>query len=298
MPATTVLQTANAFQVIQHTDGVNYVSDVNKLITVPTSSLTQFLQGGAVYPSAVITGKDNISATTSPAVTDDTGHGYSVGSVWVDVTNKAAYTCTDPTLSAAIWVQTGGLTFNTTTFKAGTSGLAGEVDIYPVTASKGKRKLVSANNAADYTITETNASFGQSTTITMPDPGAASAEYVLSAGASTIAGVRTFSSAPVFSAGVGSADNLVMSAAAKGLVLKRGANGRCGTFVANGVTPVTVSNTSVAVTDAIIISLNTVGGTVGAVPAVVTITGGTGFNVAATASDTSTYNYTIISNAA
>ncbi len=92
--------------------------------------------------------------------------------------------------------------------------------------------------------------------------------------------------------------NVGFTAVAKGLVLKQGANGKCGTFVANGVTPVTVSNTSVAITDTIIISLNTVGGTVGVQPHVATITAATGFTVICTALDTSTYNYAIISNAA
>ena len=91
---------------------------------------------------------------------------------------------------------------------------------------------------------------------------------------------------------------VTFTAVAKGITLKQGANGKCGTFVANGLTPVTVSNTSIAITDTIIISLNAVGGTVGAVPAIQTITASTGFTVAATALDTSTYNYAIISNAA
>lgn len=97
---------------------------------------------------------------------------------------------------------------------------------------------------------------------------------------------------------ISSAGNLTFTSAASGVVLKQGSNGKCGTFVANGATPVTVNNTSVAITDTIVFSLNTVGGTVGAVPAVKTITAGSGFTVAATASDTSTYNYIIISNAA
>lgn len=92
------------------------------------------------------------------------------------------------------------------------------------------------------------------------------------------------------------ADNIISTAPTKGLVLKQGANGLVGTFVCNGATPVTVNNTNVAITDAIIVSLNTVGGTVGAVPAVKTITGATGFTIAGTASDTSTYNYAIIKN--
>lgn len=87
---------------------------------------------------------------------------------------------------------------------------------------------------------------------------------------------------------------LIKSLKAATLSLKRATNGASGTFVCNGSTPVTVANTSIAITDTIVISLNTVGGTVGAVPAIKTITADTGFTVAGTASDTSTYNYAII----
>lgn len=92
--------------------------------------------------------------------------------------------------------------------------------------------------------------------------------------------------------------SLTFTAAASGINLKRGANGKCGTFVANGTTPVTISNTSIAITDTISISLNTVGGTVGAQPVVATITAGVGFTVVCTDSDTSTYNYAIVANLA
>ena len=67
-----------------------------------------------------------------------------------------------------------------------------------------------------------------------------------------------------------------------------------GTFVINGVTPVVVANTNVTANSSIIPTLKTVGGSVGAVPSVKTITPGTGFTVAGTASDSSTYNYLII----
>jgi hypothetical protein len=81
-----------------------------------------------------------------------------------------------------------------------------------------------------------------------------------------------------------------------------------GSFVANGATPVTVSNVPLGAHATIEIMLGTVGGTVGAVPAVQTITkstsAGTGpqgspafngsFTVSGTAGDTSTYNFRII----
>lgn len=66
-----------------------------------------------------------------------------------------------------------------------------------------------------------------------------------------------------------------------------------GTFVLTGTTPVTVANTNVALTSIVDISLNTVGGTVGAIPTLKTITAATGFTVAGTALDTSTYNYAV-----
>jgi hypothetical protein len=67
-----------------------------------------------------------------------------------------------------------------------------------------------------------------------------------------------------------------------------------GTFTCNGVTPVVVSNANITADSQVLITLKTVGGTVGATPAVKTITVSTGFTVAGTASDTSVYNYAII----
>jgi hypothetical protein len=70
------------------------------------------------------------------------------------------------------------------------------------------------------------------------------------------------------------------------LVLKQS-----GTFVATGVTAVTIAISTIAITDMLLFSLNTVGGTVGAVPAVQTISALTGCTIKCTAGDTSTYNY-------
>lgn len=67
-----------------------------------------------------------------------------------------------------------------------------------------------------------------------------------------------------------------------------------GTFVLNGATPVAVAQTALTANSQILITLKTVGGTVGAIPAPQTVTPGTGFTVAGTAGDTSTYLYTIL----
>ena len=42
-------------------------------------------------------------ATAAPAVTDDSGDGYAVGSIWVDVTGDDAYICVDASVGAAVW---------------------------------------------------------------------------------------------------------------------------------------------------------------------------------------------------
>lgn len=111
-------------------------------------------------------------------------------------------------------------------------------------------------------------------------------------------GLATQTFGNITTTGISNSGNETFTAANSGVVLKQGANGRVGTFVANGTTTVTISNTSIAISDAIIISLNTVGGTVGALPKITTITAATGFTVVCTASDTSTYNYACIGNAA
>jgi len=72
--------------------------------------------------------------------------------------------------------------------------------------------------------------------------------------------------------------------------------GSSGTVTLNGATGVTVANPAVTANSIIVFTLKTVGGTVSPnAPNVKTITPGTGFTVAGTASDTSVYNYRIIS---
>lgn len=76
--------------------------------------------------------------------------------------------------------------------------------------------------------------------------------------------------------------------------INRSVKGNSGTFTCNGTSPVTVTNPKITPQSQVLITLKTVGGTVGAIPSVKTITPGTGFTVSGTASDTSIYNYAII----
>ena len=49
--------------------------------------------------------KHNYAATAAPDADDDTSEGYSVGSIWCDVTNDEAYICLDATAANAVWTQ-------------------------------------------------------------------------------------------------------------------------------------------------------------------------------------------------
>ncbi len=68
-----------------------------------------------------------------------------------------------------------------------------------------------------------------------------------------------------------------------------------GTFTCNGTTAVTIADASAAVTDLFQCGLNTVGGTVGALPHLATLTVSSQVTTVGTASDTSVYNYSISS---
>lgn len=91
-------------------------------------------------------------------------------------------------------------------------------------------------------------------------------------------------------------DNITELTVGKGFIQKASSLGtaRAGTFTVVGVANVTVTNSTVATSDFIGISLNTPTGTVGAMPTIQTIQPGVSFVVKATAADSSTYNYSMI----
>jgi len=59
--------------------------------------------------------KNKLDATDAPGVDNDVDEGYTVGSLWMDVTHDTAYICLDNTDGAAVWTEitqvSGGSTF-------------------------------------------------------------------------------------------------------------------------------------------------------------------------------------------
>ncbi len=52
--------------------------------------------------------KFNLTATTAPGSNDDSGDGYTVGSMWIDTALDKAYFCTDAAVGSAVWKEVGG----------------------------------------------------------------------------------------------------------------------------------------------------------------------------------------------
>lgn len=66
-----------------------------------------------------------------------------------------------------------------------------------------------------------------------------------------------------------------------------------GTFTATGTAAVTVNDANITTASSVDITLKNVGGTVGTLPAIQTMTAGVGFTVKCTTGDVSVYNYSI-----
>jgi hypothetical protein len=83
-----------------------------------------------------------------------------------------------------------------TNVDVGASGTAGSVDVFPSTASKGKITISAVANTGDTALTITNAAQSATATMTLPDTNGA-AEFVMTAAAQTVTGVKTMSGANV-----------------------------------------------------------------------------------------------------
>lgn len=122
----------------------------------------------------------SISSSTGITLVEWTG---TSGVILPTIANHiATYTNTTGTLSedAATAINGGNI-------QAGLSGTAGTVASFPSTASKGSLVLAAVANTGNTTTTISNAAMGQASVISIPDPGAATANFLLSAGTNTMA---------------------------------------------------------------------------------------------------------------
>ena len=65
--------------------------------------------------------KNNLSAISTPTSSDDSTSGYSVGSIWIDVTNDNGFLCVDDLSGSAVWNSIGG--------GGGSNSITGEIKL-------------------------------------------------------------------------------------------------------------------------------------------------------------------------
>lgn len=206
-----VNQTLVVGQNTTDTDGISKVT----IYPLTTAS------GSLVLSAAVNSGGDYATTITNAASTGAavtvtlpnatcTLPGLGLANVWTGTADfQAAVTAStgNPTFS---WASSSG-TFGTSTgtntlngnvvvangktLKIGsaTGGVASAFQIYSPTATNGSIIITCADNAAARDLTITNAALGQATALTIPDPGNATANFVVSKGTQTLTGTYDIS---------------------------------------------------------------------------------------------------------
>ena len=137
------------------------------------------------------------------------------------VANQALTTTSNPTFNALN--LNGTLTVFNGIAQIGVDGTQGQILLLAPTSTRGNLQLLAQNNAANYHTIIQNASMGQQTVASIPDPGATTANFLLSAGAGQTIPSITFSTTSGIigtttnnNAAAGSVGELVSSVIASG----------------------------------------------------------------------------------
>ena len=121
----------------------------------------------------------NLVSVTSTTVVATTGNITTVNSTTGNITTVAATTGNITTVNST--------TVNSTNVMAGANAVAGTITVYPTTTAKGTLTLTTSSNSGN-TVTNINvAAQAAARTLTVPDRGASTANFVLDAGTTTFA---------------------------------------------------------------------------------------------------------------
>jgi len=140
-----------------------------------------------LFPNTASKGKTRIQAT------DNTGNST------LTITNAAqaatrTYTIPDAGASTASFVMTEGTSQSINgNLVLGADASAGTLQLHPGTTNSGTLIVAAVNSSSDVNVTISNADHGQASVVSIPDGGQSTANFVLSEGAATIAGAKTFS---------------------------------------------------------------------------------------------------------
>lgn len=176
----------------------------------PTTGLTALAGGGQTGATALVPGYNNF--TTVATAADSAKLPTAVAGLVVKVRNSGAASMAvfpfsaDSINALAINLSVDVLPLCTVTFFAINdtvwyAEIGKGVYLQAPTTQTGGILWRAAANAANYLVEFVNASFGQATVITVPDPGQSTASVMLTAGAQTVAGVQTYTAINIESLG-------------------------------------------------------------------------------------------------
>ena len=242
----------NSIFTISITAGVITLVDstINIPVTVPQggtgdTSLTAYavLTGGATSTSAV-----HSIASVGTAGQVLTSNGVGAFPTMQNATSPGAVLlapAADQNITAHnLTVSQGNLT-------AGSSGHAGILASFPTTAAKGSLELVAVANTGNTNTIISNAAMGQASTVSIPDPGASTANFLLDHGVNTLAAGSRIIANKVNGTEAG---NAVTASGMSGVITTSSLSAAAGASYA-----ITWTNTDISTTSTILLSVQ--GGT-------------------------------------
>lgn len=197
---------SNTFSASNVFSATNSFSAANTFLSTVKFGASGTAGAPELYPSTALKGKTTF--TMADNATDTT-----TNITVAQQSGARTYTLPDAGASASLVMTEGTQTVNgvktltganihsgvntfTSTVKIGQSGTAGLAELYPTTALKGKVTFTTSDNSTDTTTNLNVAAQTGARTYTMPDAGG-SASLVMSEGAQTVNGVKTFGSVPL-----------------------------------------------------------------------------------------------------
>ena len=172
---------------------------VGDVIDVAASDGNQFFEFSGSDFSTFIQLPGGNGAVTLPVVSGD----FTVFNGTLGALKDAGYSASDPTKTKVVMAgsavvanhialfqdtagtidDTAATAINNGSIQAGLSGTAGTLISYPAVAANGHMVMAAVGNAGNFNATVSSIStLGQSTVYTIPDPGAATANFLLDAG--------------------------------------------------------------------------------------------------------------------
>jgi len=156
---------------------------------VPTGSPGEVVLPTVANQLAHATNTTGTLSTDAANVTN-AGNITAIGAALIAGTTVAAGTTV--TGGTGIIATTGNVTATAGNVVAGSSGTAGTFISFPATAANGTLILSALNAGGAFNTTIRNSTMGQSSVVSIPDPGAATANFLLDTGAANILAKQQF----------------------------------------------------------------------------------------------------------